>query len=658
MILSNKIKILSPEQAIKIAAGEVVERPVNIIKEILENSIDAQATKISIFICKAGKQLIKIIDNGCGMSPDDAKLSVMQHATSKITSVEDLESIATFGFRGEALASVNAVSNMRITTKTAEEQTGIKFAWNFGTLIEESLQSHPTGTTIEITNLFDNIPARQKFLKKDETEWRAITTLFQAFCLDYPTIHFQLYNENKLQFNCPTVNNVTDRAAQLFDIQLQKNTSKLVVLENKLCSVTGIISAPNYYRYDRNQIFIFVNNRWIKNIDLTKAIMRGYAGTLPPQKYPAAIVFITIHTDQVDVNIHPKKEEVKFLHPKKVESVIVNSIKATLDISLSLKTTPSKTVYQNFQPTFLEPAHSSAHQEIEASFNFLKKEKLNVEKNISNFQASNLNYNPTSIENFDQIFEQKTNNSPMLENSLKEEIIMPPTGVRHYFEPASIVEEEVKQESHLQEETAQDFSIIGQYKKTYILFEKNENLFFVDQHAAHERILYEQFKDNFKNIATIQLMFPEFIKLLAQDILTIAPYLQLLEKHGVVAQIFSDTQLIIQATPVHLKSQLLSETIQQFIGWIKEIDEIDQARIALLLDEKVHTKMACSAAIKAGDILNIEQMQQLLKSLNTTEHRFSCPHGRPTLWTLPLDTIEKKFKRDYGKKAEQLFDFL
>ncbi len=675
----NKIKILSPEQAIKIAAGEVVERPVNIIKEVLENSIDAGATKISIFICNAGKKLIKIVDNGSGMSPDDAKLSVAAHATSKITIVEDLETIATFGFRGEALASINSVSNLTITTKTEEAQTGTRIAWQFGKLTSESLQSHPTGTTLEIANLFDNIPARQKFLKKDETEWRAIVTLFQAFCLDYCNIHFQLYNDDKIHLNCPGVTTISDRSAQLFEGQLQEKIITLIDLENKLCSVTGIISQPTYYRYDRNQIFIFVNNRWVKNIDLTKAIMRGYAGTLPPQKYPAVIIFINIDADQVDVNIHPKKEEIKFLHPKKIETIIVNSIKATLSSSYAssyAKTTADNGFIVTHNPAVAKAMADKQIQTDPSTFEAFNPAQFSIKQQLNEYKPTpfsflQTNTAPETFKTFQPVHATNIDNeleftphdfaAHAFEGSRKFnnlEQIATPTMQFLTEKKLSSTKTHVHQQAKLIPDEQHEFAIIGQHKLTYILFEKDNNLVFVDQHAAHERILYEQFKTNFQSVATIQLMFPEFIKLSAQDIVTITPYLSLLKEHGIDAQIFSDTQLIIQATPVHLKNQLLQETVRQIIGWIADIDETDSDRIVLLLNEKMHTKMACSAAIKAGDPLNMEQMQQLLQNLSKTENRFSCPHGRPTFWTLPIDHIEKQFKRDYGKKAEQLFDFL
>lgn len=649
----NKIKILSHEEAIKIAAGEVVERPIHIIKELVENSIDAGATKITITVRQAGKLLIQITDNGSGMSPDDAKLSVMQHATSKIVKVEDLESIATFGFRGEALASINSVSKLTITTKTNEAQTGIRLAWNFGTFIEESLQSHQTGTTISIAHLFDNIPARKKFLKKDETEFRAIVALFQAFCLDYQSIHFQLYDEDKLHFNCPPVTKLLDRSAQLFDHNVYQKMTDLVILNNTLCTVSGIISNQTYYRYDRNQIFIFVNNRWIKNIDITKAIMRGYAGLLPPQKFPVAAIFITIPSDQIDVNIHPKKEEVKFLHPKKIETIIINSITATFEVAVTEQLKLNSTKH-NFKQNF-------------NNFSFPDKQTLPA---YTNYQERDEQTFGIPEKNLLRPFVQDTKSStvnqitkPFIQDDESIEFT-PPVFVAHAFENSQShdTNQEVKLTTQTQHTILGDhheLAIIGQYKTTYILLEKDNNLVFIDQHAAHERILYEQFKANFTNLATIQLIFPEFIKLQADDIIALSPYLSLLQDHGITAEIFSDTQLIVQATPVHLKNQLLQETIQQIISWIYEIDEkTDSTRITNLLHEKIHAKMACSAAIKAGEKLNMQQMQQLLSDLSKTPHRQTCPHGRPTHWVLPIDDVEKKFKRDYGKKSEQFYDFL
>ncbi len=633
--MTNKIKLLSPEQALKIAAGEVIERPSNIIKELLENSIDAGATKIIIKVYQAGKKSIMIIDNGSGMTPQDAMLCVAQHATSKISSVDDLEKITTFGFRGEALASINAVSNLTIITKTDNDQTGTELTWNFGNFKSSTLQTHPTGTTIIISNLFDNIPARQKFLKKDETEWRSIITLFQAFCFAYPFIHFQLHHDDIMYLNCPATDSALNRAGQVFDHGIQKSFLPLEELNTSMISISGIISEHNYYRYDRNQIFIFVNHRWIKNIDVTKAIMKGYAGILPIQKFPAAVIYITLNPELVDINIHPKKEEVKFLHPKKVEAQIIHAIKATLDTTAHKKITPeaselfyeTKTVHNSHDFSFLQPdtsiKKSYSIPDIPTNKSFIP---LQQEKSFSN-----------------------------------RSVIAPDHFAAQAFEPLAEEQKQINSDINSQTDIHEmsHITIIGQYKKTYIMFEKDTNLIFMDQHAAHERILYEQFTSQFYTVPTIQLMFPEFIQLQAKDILAITPYIGLLGEHGIIAELFSETQIIIQATPVYLKNQHLKEVIQEIISWIcQEPDTSDYENIKNIIHAKMHTKMACSAAIKAGETLNHEQMYQLIEQLRKSEHKFSCPHGRPTLWTLGIDYIEKQFKRDYGKKADQNYDFL
>ncbi|MGZ6251146.1 MAG: DNA mismatch repair endonuclease MutL [Candidatus Chromulinivorax sp.] len=639
-----KIKILPHDQAIKIAAGEVIERPVNIIKELVENSIDAQATKISIFIEQAGRTCIKIVDNGSGMSPIDIELSVVHHATSKLSSVDDLETIATFGFRGEALTSINAVSNLMIISKTQEDQTATCMQWNFGKLTKKEEVAHPLGTTITITNLFDNIPARQKFLKKDETEWRAIVNLFQAFCLDYQTIHFQLYHHDKLEFNCPATQDLLIRAAQLFDNFKQNQLITLEHVDRTFCSITGAISTPQYYRYDRNQIFIFVNQRWVKNVDLVKAIMRSYAGIVPPQKYPAAIIFLTIDQNQIDVNIHPKKEEIKFLHPKKVETIIQESIKATLEKLVTQQLQKQSLEQLTFQDNKTSiPSFFNAPQPIKTTFWQQPPAVLPIETD-------------------QKLFTPQAESSLAFDTSYNDQTIeLPKTFVPVQFtNPHTKITESIQDDKnqHLFVEGKKEFTIIGQYHKTYILIEKDNHLIFIDQHAAHERILYEQFEQNFEQVATVQLLFPEIISFSSLDVLTIAPYLPILKQHGITVQIFSETQLIVQATPIHLKNQNLTEIFGQFIGWIHQENNDDIQRVSKLLHEKIRTKMACSAAIKAGDSLTDEQMLHLLTKLQKSENRFSCPHGRPTFWTLPINQIEKQFKRDYTKKAEQYYDFI
>lgn len=609
----TKIKILPQHEALKIAAGEVVERPANIIKELVENSLDASATKIIIHVHQAGKDNITITDNGIGMSKQDIALATTNHATSKITSVDDLETIHTFGFRGEALCSIAAVSNVTIASKTNDTDTGYQFEWEFGTLKNQSIKAMETGTTISVAHLFENIPARKKFLKKNETEWRAIVSLFQAFNLMHPNIHFQLYQDEQLYLNCPAVHDLTTRVGQLWKNNLHSHMQQISSENNNYCNVAGVCSEINYYRYDRNQIFVFVNNRWIKNIDLTKAIMRAYLGTLPPQKFPAAALFITLPQHDIDINIHPKKEEIKFLHPKKVESAITRAIKTTLEKNHPLQQPQPITSFQNikqYKPQQITPPQQTT------SFTPLKKET---------FTAA-----PTSQKIQPQIPQPRPNNT----------------------------QPHITQQKVVETKETELFNIIGQYKSTYILYEKDNNLVLIDQHAAHERIIYENLKKNFKNVATIQLMFPHIIKLQPTEIETVKAHLQLLQDHGIFADIFSDNELMITATPVHLKNQKFDDIILQIISWLQKDNKVENQQVSKELHEKIHAKMACSTAIKAGDTLSIEQMQNLLQKLKNCQNNYSCPHGRPTHSVFHIDQIEKQFKRDYGPKAEQKFDFI
>ena len=327
-----KIKQLSPLEAQKIAAGEVVERPANVVKELIENALDAGATAISLYLEDGGKKLIRIVDNGCGMSPEDAHMAIKHHATSKITTVDDLEHIQTFGFRGEALSSIAAVSRLVITTKEASADTGITLEIEESSVIKESIIAANTGTDIAIHDLFYNVPARKKFLKTKETEWRTIVHLFQAMSLTHTNVSFKVFHDDRELYTVPATHSLTDRITQLFEPALSK---RCLTIENSAdrmnLSVSGAITESSYLRYDRSSIFVFVNNRWVKNHKLTQALIKGYQGMLPPQRYPAGCVFITIDPVYVDINIHPRKEEVQFLHPKIVEDLIEEAVRKSLE---------------------------------------------------------------------------------------------------------------------------------------------------------------------------------------------------------------------------------------------------------------------------------------------------------------------------------------
>lgn len=609
----QKIKQLPLHEAQKIAAGEVVERPANAIKELIENALDAGATQITLSVKNAGSDSIIITDNGCGMSPEDAHLCFKQYATSKIRHVDELSSISTFGFRGEALSSIAAISRMTLITKESDSLQGTRLELEQGTVIEEACTPCNAGTTIIIRDLFYNVPARKKFLKKRDTEWRQIQNIFYAFCLDYLNVHFKLEHDDRLVLNCPSVSSLNNRFAQLWDPGHAQNMLPVESKsENSSLKVDGIISNHQLFYYDRSHIFLFVNKRWIKNHALAKAIIKGYLNVIPSDRYPAACIFITIDPEEIDVNIHPRKEEIQFLHPRIVEQLIQNAIRQALEKNISRHI---------HQPAPAEPENNR----------FLSAPAFSTKV------ADPFFFIP---EPFAQINARPFETRPQIDRA-PSQFFTP-----QYTPPIPVETSITEQTEFIMEPTELSSSLlIGQYHKTYLLIEQESGLFLIDQHAAHERILYEQFSKRFDNVSSTKLLFPVIMHLSKQEIALVEPHLYLFKENGIEIDVFGNDQLIIQATPVHAKNIDVKELIHQVIGWITENSGLDQDEFTKKIHEKMHAQMACKAAVKAGDVLTNEQMHQLLADLAATNNRFTCPHGRPTGWLLSLHEIEKKFRR-------------
>ena len=649
-----RIKQLSPQEAQKIAAGEVVERPANVVKELVENALDAGATQISIYIQDAGKSLIRIVDNGCGMCDTDAHLCFKHHATSKITRVDDLPTLTTFGFRGEALSSISAVSNVTLITKEPEATTGTKLVLQHGSVIIQEQISCNSGTDISIADLFFNVPARKKFLKTNDTESRQIMLLFQAFCLDYLHVHFKLFSQGNVHFNCPAVSDLSQRIAQLFDHTIAQQTLAIATNKDGI-RIEGIISNHTYSRYDRSALFFFVNQRWIKNHALSKALLKGYMNVLQPDKFPLACIHIILDPALVDINIHPRKEEVQFLHPRIIEQLLQTTVKQALENHLSVQLnkkvsflndpSPSRPVYANASPgtrTAPQPVRHSSEgasagdERIISSYPSALQAPFRLHdrmiENHSQFQSGpSLSVSPTTHPEYSR--------SECIEGSTN--IAAQET----FTEQQTFASAKVILEAQTSNVTHTEYQIIGQFHKTYILIEQEESLFLVDQHAAHERILYELFSTRFDEVATIGLLFPQIITLTSDEMQLIEPHLTIFSSNHIALEIMGAHQLVVQAIPVHLKEVNIEELVRQTIGWITEFHKLDADAWYKKVHEKLHAQMACKAAVKAGDILTMVQMQKLLNDLEKIENRFTCPHGRPTGWALPLYEIEKKFKR-------------
>ena len=594
-----KIKKLPLLEAQKIAAGQVVDRPANVIKELIENSIDAHATIITIYIEDGGKELLRVVDNGRGMDEEDAYLCFEKHATSKITSIDELPMLTTFGFRGEALASIAAVSKVNMLTKQAGQTEGLRVLAQ-ETNIHIETAACPEGTDIQVRDLFYNVPVRAKFLKKRETETRHIIQLVQALALAYPHIHISLVVDGKIVINCPTQEHIVDRVAQLWDqTTAQHMISIKAAREEKGISICGAISDHHWFRYDRSSQFFLVNNRWVMNHHLGRALMKGYDNVIPHGRYPMACISILINPALIDVNVHPRKEEIKFSNPRIVEQLISDTVRTTLEMHLSKQLKREVTFFDN-------PVHQPFRA---ASFTTFDTEQV-------------LQFSPPPA----PFQELPTYSPPVLEKSFDLQTTTPLEST------ISILEKE-------------QYTLIGQYHKTYLLIEQDEGLFLVDQHAAHERILYELFSQRFKELPTITLMFPQLITCSEEDLAIVEEHLSIFHDHGIIVEPFGKDQLVIQSTPVHLKEVQLADLIKEVIGWIKEYASVDKEQLTKNLHDTLRAQMACKAAVKAGDELTRQQMEQLLKDLYEAPNRFNCPHGRPTGWLLSLDEIEKKFRR-------------
>lgn len=611
----GKIRQLPLHEIQKIAAGEVIDRPANIVKELVENSLDAAATHIKIYINDGGKTLIRIIDNGCGMSHDDALMCCVHHATSKIQSIADLESVQTFGFRGEALSSIVAVARVTLSTRHAQDEHGTTLTFEQGQIMSDTMISLIPGSDILVEDLFYTVPARKKFLKNTDTEWRQILLLVQAYCLDYRSIHFELHHNDHMIINCPPVKSFHERVTQLWDHRM---SSSMLVVEGKNerndIILEGLVSNHQFSRYDRSHIFMFVNSRWIKNQHLSKAILKSYANVLPPGKYPCAIICLTVDQLQVDINIHPRKEEVKFLHPQTVESVIHNAIHTALQSTL--KQVPVE------QPREQESLH---------------------------------------IKNAAPVFFKETYNTPVFTFS-KPDTIHPKftenktekPQIKEQPEQLLTVQEEQQEFVHKDNLVEESFgTIIGQYLATYILIERNKELMIVDQHAAHERILYERLSNRFNDIATVQLVFPLSIIVAPDDFIVLDNHKHIFAAYGIIIEPFGQNSFIVSATPVQLQNIDFNDLIKQFIGCFHENHGMQSSTLSAMLHDKLRASMACKAAVKAGDVLTIIQMEQIMKDLSVTENNLTCPHGRPTRWIISSEDLEKKFKRDYRSKARE-----
>lgn len=605
---TNVINVLPEEVYCRIAAGEVVERPASVVKELIENSIDANATKIEIEVKDGGQKLIEVTDNGTGMRRQDAILAFSNHATSKIKCDSDLEQIATLGFRGEALPTIAAVSRVVMVTKHDKEETATKIQIDGGKHLNVESTSFPQGTRIQIKNIFYNVPARRKFLKSIQSEMAQISDVICHYMMAFPEIAFKFTKSNILIASTTGSGNLMDAILAVYGPEITENLKPLssASAEKSGLSIRGYISPPNQARSSSRYITTLVNRRYVKTKIMMQAINKAIGAFFPKQKYPVLVMDFRLPPQMLDVNVHPQKTEVRFQD----ERLIFATIWETVQTSLSgLKLMAPQDEIADIED---KPAQN---QQAQPTFSYLSEQP---QTSHSMFAPSM----PAAIPaNYDRVYE--------LHQGENETLLTHPTGDRTLFETV------VK---------LQDPKIIAQLKRSYLLGEDAEGLFIVDQHAAHERILFDQYLASYKDqpIATQPLLFPVPLKLLPSEKIILKSQQGELKKLGFSLQLEEDEQYYLTSVPITDKNTSQDAALSELLsGILEDWDTLTHSEIKTNLFKM----MACKAAVKAGDKLDESEWNSLLEQLLKTPNPFTCPHGRPIVIRISTKQIEKGFLR-------------
>jgi len=616
--VTNKIKILPENVANKIAAGEVVNRPESVVKELLENSIDAEAKNIDVIIKNAGKSLIQVVDDGTGMSEEDAILCVQRHATSKIASIEDLESITTFGFRGEALASIAAVSQFELKTRRKEDELGtiIKIESDGQLAVEKD--SFAVGTSVSVKNLFYNVPARRNFLKSNATELKHIIDAFKRAALSHPEISFKFYNDDDLIFDFSS-GSIYDRMKNVFAENIIDAVLEVKEITDYI-SLTGFITKPAYLQKSKGEQYFYLNKRYVTNKIINHAVYTAYENILEKGDYPFFVLFMTIDPHKVDVNVHPSKLEVKFDDEKEIYSFVHAVIKKTLgsydlvpNIELGGSSIDTSLRFQNFKSIEKEDFSDRPFSRQFDKTDGIKRAPIFTEEDIERL-FGDLNSDIKSAAS--------------------------PVEVEHPFDSKQI---EIAHQYDSLNSSEADTPFIVMLHNKYILSQIKSGLMIIDAHVAHERILYEQALQSFDaNIPfSQQLLFPQSVQLdpadyqLAKDL---EPYLTNL---GFVIKFKSKNVIEIVGIPPDLKAEHEVDTLLDILHEYRK----NQQEKRLDVKDNLAKSFSCKAAIKAGDKLNEREMRILVDKLFATSMPYVCPHGRPIIIKIPIEEFDKRFGR-------------
>jgi len=634
----NRIQLLSEQVANQIAAGEVIERPASVVKELVENSLDAGAGRITVEIQAGGRSLIRVTDDGCGMNKDDALLCLERHATSKIRQADDLYGIATMGFRGEALPSIASVSRFMLSSRENEAEEGTEVTVNGGKMVSVKSSGCAPGTTLEVRQLFFNIPARRKFLRTEETERTHIQHYLTLAALAYPAVAFTLIQNGRTSLQLPAARNgdafdqlrerlralqgadqqllVLDESGH-YEVKTQHREGDQVTTESEIKNIRvwGFIGAPGVARSTRADQNLFVNRRPIENRGLNAALLEGYHTSLMKGRFPVCCLFLELDAGQVDVNIHPAKREVKFHRERQVRQFVAEAIKKTLlkfhsERSQPVSPSPAAAISSGTDFEVTSPTASGSETSLFPSHP--------VAPHVPEPQQDAL---PMAFGAGQPTFAQPFT-TPPAEFSSVEPTPLTPTPL-----------------------LAVPLRLVGVIQKLYVVLESDRGMVLMDQHAAHERILFEQMLDRLERTDTApsqRLLLPETIELSLRDTEFVTTHLDTLNRLGVELSEFGERTFLLEALPPMVKVAQPKRFMMELIDKLKAAgDSVNNLR----LGEDVVAKTVCRHAVKANDRLANAELENLVNDLRRCRMPYTCPHGRPTLLEFSMSDLEKKFGR-------------
>ena len=632
------INLLSQSTIDQIAAGEVVERPASVVKELLENAIDAGATAVTVELKEGGISLIRVTDNGCGIEKEQVKKAFLRHATSKISSIEDLSYVESLGFRGEALSSIAAVAQVEVITKTKDDLTGIKYAISGG--IEEDYEEigAPTGTTFLIRNLFYNTPARKKFLKQPQTEGSYVADLMEHIALSKPNISVKFVNNGQVRFH--TSGN-GDLKEVIYRIYGRETADALISFEavNELCTVKGYLGKPEINRSNRNFEIYFMNGRFIKDDLISKAVEEGYRPYLMQHKFPFVVLHLTMEPSELDVNVHPSKMQIRIHKGNELYQFLSCSVKDRLHeiamIPQLILTEPEKAEKESI--TAPEPFETNRIA------NLVKDESEKYSVDTENFEGTdnpvNQSITPKQIltskilglAGAKSVTAQRTDMHSNVIKADKHILVERPTQLNLF------------EDNILTKEARDEYRILGQIFDTYWLIAFKDKLLIVDQHAAHEKVKYERFVAQLKEkTVESQLLTPPLIlSLTGREQELLKEFMPYFTNMGFEIEDFGGDSYAIRSMPTDLYGCNEKELFTEILD---EISENPMKGTPDIILNKL-ASMSCKAAVKGNNHMDIKEMEALIDELLTLDNPYHCPHGRPTIISMSKYELEKKFKR-------------